>query len=80
MKDEVIRKIKDQWPTIKEFARFVEIPYSTLMDKLNGRTPFTVEEAVRVKRALGAGESIEVLFGLDLDGRAAGQERVPGKR
>lgn len=75
-----MQRIKEQWPTIKEFSRFVGIPYSTLMDKLNGRTPFTIEEAAKVKRALGAEESIEILFGLDLDGYAAGQERLSGKR
>lgn len=80
MKEELLQKIKDRWPTIKDFAKHIGIPYSTLMDKLNGRTPFTVEEAVKVKRALGVEEPIEILFGLDLDGCAAGQERPAGER
>lgn len=47
---------------IKELAENTGITYSTLTGKVRGDTPFTLDECVLVKRALGSTLELEELF------------------
>ena len=46
----------------KEFADKIEMNYNTLLGKLNGKTKFTLDEAVHIKEFLQEDISIEELF------------------
>lgn len=46
----------------KDLASEISMPYSTLTEKLQGKTKFTLDEAVSIKMALDATESVEELF------------------
>ena len=48
--------------TAVELADLIGMPYSTLTQKLNGRTEFTVGEAFKIRKALGVDIPIEELF------------------
>lgn len=48
--------------TKKQLAGMVGIRYNTLLQKLNGSSQFTLDEALRVKEALDSDETLEVLF------------------
>ena len=45
-------------------AEIANIKYNTLMDKLSGRTKFTLDECIAIKRALNSKLTIEELFEL----------------
>ena len=46
----------------KDLARISGISYSSLLDKLNRRTSFTLDECVKIKRALNTSLPLEELF------------------
>lgn len=48
--------------TEQELARRLGMEHEVLRRKLEGRDPFTLDEAVRLRAALGSADSIEVLF------------------
>lgn len=43
-------------------ARMIDMPTSTMHDKIHGLTSFTLEEAEKIKAALNIGIPIEELF------------------
>ena len=43
-------------------AERIDMPYSTLVGKMSGRTEFTVGEAFAIRKALAVEIPIEVLF------------------
>lgn len=43
-------------------AERIDMPYSTLVQKMSGRSEFTVGEAFSIRKALGVDVPIEVLF------------------
>ena len=43
-------------------AERINMPYSTLVQKMSGRSEFTVGEAFSIRKALGVDVPIEVLF------------------
>ena len=48
--------------TINGLANLVDMPMSTLTGKFYGKTEFDLDEAIKVKKALGVDISIEELF------------------
>lgn len=46
----------------KDVANFLNVRYATVIDKLSGRYPFRLEEALDIKRELFPKLSIEYLF------------------
>ena len=48
--------------SIPQLAELVGMKTTTLYDKYNGRTAFTLEEAVKIRDMLGLDMSIEELF------------------
>lgn len=46
----------------KVLAKTLEWRYATLIDKLNGKYPLTLEEALKIKDALGTDLPVETLF------------------
>lgn len=46
----------------KVLADKLEIRYATILDKLNGKYPFTYNECVRIKNLMGVDIPLEVLF------------------
>jgi hypothetical protein len=46
-------------------AEAIDMKYTTLLDKLAGRTKFTLDESVAIKKAIKSQLSIEALFDLD---------------
>lgn len=45
-----------------ELARMMSMSYSTLQDKLRGRTSFSLEEAIEIKDILRSGAALEDFF------------------
>lgn len=58
----IAAKIVLQGMTGKEIANQMGISYSSFHNKMCGTTPFTLGEAIRLKRILGCEESVEALF------------------
>ena len=54
--------IKNNGFTIKEFALNIDMPYSTLLAKMSGKSKFTLDEAVIIKTYLQEELPIEELF------------------
>lgn len=48
--------------TRKSLAKELGISYGSIENKLRGLTPFTVEEAIILKKSIGACYPIELLF------------------
>lgn len=48
--------------TRKELAEIIDIPYSTLLDKLSGRTQLTFGEARKIKKALNLTAPLDEIF------------------
>lgn len=46
----------------KQLSEKMNIPYSTLLQKLRGYTPFTFEEAKTIKECLNLNEPLEYIF------------------
>ncbi len=46
----------------KVLADRIKMPYSTLMDKLKGRSQFTLDEAILIRRCIDSSVSIDELF------------------
>lgn len=51
--------------TRKELAAYLDIQYNTLNAKLRGDSCFTLDEAIKIKTALGTKLTIEELFERD---------------
>ncbi len=51
--------------TRKELAAYLDIQYNTLNAKLRGDSCFTLDEAIKIKTALGTNLTIEELFERD---------------
>ena len=49
---------------LKEISKEINISYSTFINKLTGKTDFTLDEAINIKEYLSeyAPESLEILF------------------
>lgn len=54
--------------TIGELAEFLGVRFATVSDKMNGRSRFFCEEAIRIKRKFFPAYSIEYLFDQDDQG------------
>lgn len=52
--------------TIIDLAEATGIKYQTLLDKMRGKTPIKLSEAVRIKWALNLTMSLEDLFGTEV--------------
>lgn len=48
--------------TIVDLSNMTGIRYQTLVDKINGKFPMTLDEAKKIKEALGVDIPIEELF------------------
>lgn len=48
--------------TALELAELIGMPYSTLNQKLSGKSEFTVGEAFKIRKALGVNIPVEELF------------------
>lgn len=48
--------------TIKQIAEFLDVRFATVSDKLNGRSRFFYDEAIRIKRHFFPSHSVEYLF------------------
>jgi DNA-binding helix-turn-helix protein len=48
--------------TKKDLAERVNMSYSTFLDKMSGRTSFTFDECMRIKKALGSTLPLDDLF------------------
>ena len=48
--------------TVIELSKISGIRYQSLTDKINGKSPLTLDEAKRIKTALGVDMSLEELF------------------
>lgn len=48
--------------TRRKLAEMAKMPYSTLLDKLSGRTSFTLDEAMSIKALLGTTATLEDIF------------------
>ena len=46
----------------KDLAGLIPMPYTTLLDKINGKTSFTLDEVWKIKKALDSELDAEVLF------------------
>lgn len=48
--------------TKQQLSELTDIPYTTLLQKMRGETPFKLEECVKIKSAIGSCYPIEELF------------------
>ena len=62
MFERIVARLAQQSLTERELAQKLGMGYETLLCKLGGRRPFTLDEAVRLKEVLGLPDSIEALF------------------
>lgn len=46
----------------KDLSIKIGMRYMTLVDKLNGKYPLLLSEAIKIKSALGVSESLDYLF------------------
>ena len=58
----VEQKIKESGKSKTEIAKEVGVPVSTFYDKLAGKTEISVDLAKKIKQAVNAEESLDVLF------------------
>lgn len=49
----------------KELAKQLDISYNTLNQKLNGKSDFSLSEALKIKQVLNAPDPMETLFNKD---------------
>jgi len=52
--------------TVSKMAKDLGISISTLSTKLNGKYPFTLDEAKKIQKLLGTEKTLDELFKLDL--------------
>lgn len=50
-----------------DLQRVLEIRYATVVDKTNGKSKFTLEEAFKIKRSFFPEYSIDYLFSKEVD-------------
>lgn len=48
--------------SMKDLAKAIDMPYSTLVDKVAGRSEFTFQEAVDIRKAIGVDIPLDELF------------------
>lgn len=48
--------------SMKDLAKAINMPYSTLVDKIAGRSEFTFQEAVDIRKAIGVDIPLDELF------------------
>lgn len=48
--------------SMKDLAKAIDMPYSTLVDKVAGRSEFTFQEAVDIRNAIGVDIPLDELF------------------
>ena len=48
--------------SMKDLAKAIKMPYSTLVDKVAGRSEFTFQEAVDIRKAIGVDIPLDELF------------------
>lgn len=51
---------------IKDFARCLNVRYATVQEKLSGKYPFKLDEAMKIKESYFPDMSIEYLFGAEV--------------
>jgi len=61
----LLAEIEKRGLSKKEVATISKIPYTTLLDRLNGRHIFTLEEAIKIRDLMFPGMNIEYLFATD---------------
>jgi DNA-binding XRE family transcriptional regulator len=59
-----------------DLADLLGVRKSTISFKLNGRSKFTLDECIEIKRALGVDMSIDALFYVPGDGEVSKDEKV----
>lgn len=62
MLERIAAQLAQKSLTERELALRLQMDYDTLLRKLEGKAPFTLDEAIRLKEALGSTDSIETLF------------------
>lgn len=62
MFERITAQLEQSSMTERELARRLGMAYETLLGKLAGRESFTLDEAIRLRMALGSPDSIETLF------------------
>ena len=48
--------------SMKDLSKAIDMPYSTLVDKISGRSEFTFQEAVDIRKAIGVDIPLDELF------------------
>lgn len=48
--------------SLKDLSKAINMPYSTLVDKVAGRSEFTFQEAVDIRKAIGVDIPLDELF------------------
>ena len=59
-----IELVKKHW-TLVDLAAAIGMRYQTLSEKMRGNSPFTLQEAIAIKQALGSDEPLEYLFAVN---------------
>lgn len=59
---QLLIKMYEAKMTGKDLSEKCNIPYTTLLRKLNGKSPLFLEEAKKIKQALGCEMPLETLF------------------
>jgi hypothetical protein len=57
----------------QEIAEFLKVRYATVVDKLSGKYPFKLDEALAIKKRFFPNLSIEYLFEKDCEYAAASE-------
>ena len=68
MFERITAQLAEQALTEEELAGRLGMGREALRRKLGGQEPFTLDEAIRLKTALGSADSIETLFSSTKDG------------
>jgi len=59
---------------IRQIAELLNVRFATVSDKLNGRSRFFCDEAIKIKRAFFPNQSVEYLFDQDEEEGEASEE------
>lgn len=57
--------------TRKDLADFLQVRYATISDKLRGKSSFTLDEAISIKRKFFPKCNLENLFYVDTESKTA---------
>ncbi len=72
----LLNALRDKRITQKRLAKELKIHPNSLSNKLNGKTPFTVDEAIKINKLLGSRYYIERLFDKDAPVMAFGEKPI----